>query len=401
MLNSATAPVEKEESCSDAVQSASRRNSPWATADGYPVYVGGIPSSLGEEEIKRAFSLFGEVLWLDILRQRKGELGRGFAFVHFLEESAQKACLEVQNETVNVNGNYLRVATAKKMQKNTLYIGKMPPEMDESRLAGWLRENVGEYHSFVLKCQRLYSYCFVKFESNKVAIKAKDILCAATMEGIPLHVGWADSERSQAENNERRRTVYISNLAEGTTSHELRQCFSQHGPISSVNVVKGSSSGDDHLIAFVIFETSKAAFIAAEECNGTMLNGIQINSEIAKPPKKKKELSRFENRKYSSSDGNLARKAQQSSTKQQQYARKAEGKKSQNQNSRRRSVGVPVLMSYPQQYSPSAMVPPNYYSYPQVAYAGYNPYSLYAVYPPQFVVNEAGSSSSRMDGKPV
>ena len=73
------------------------------------IYVGNISSQLSEEELKEAFSSYGEVSSAKLIKDKyTGEL-RGFGFVEMSEKSEAEAAIaglngkELKGKTLNVN----------------------------------------------------------------------------------------------------------------------------------------------------------------------------------------------------------------------------------------------------------------------------------------------------------
>jgi polyadenylate-binding protein len=65
--------------------------------------------------------------------------------------------------------------------------------------------------------------------------------------------------------------VYVKNFAEGTTEEDLRQIFSDFGPITSVAVMR-DSSGISKSFGFVNFENADDAANAVRVLNGKRIN---------------------------------------------------------------------------------------------------------------------------------
>ena len=76
--------------------------------------------------------------------------------------------------------------------------------------------------------------------------------------------------------------IYVGNLPFTTTEHELRDLFSHHGEVHSVNVIEDRDTGRPRGFAFVeMDEDSADAAISA--LGGSDLGGRALNVNEAKP----------------------------------------------------------------------------------------------------------------------
>ncbi len=84
------------------------------------IYVGNLPFSTTEDEIKDLFSTHGEVISVNIISDRETGRSRGFGFVEMGEEDATKAIEALDNN--EFNGRKLHVNEAKeRTQKNNRF----------------------------------------------------------------------------------------------------------------------------------------------------------------------------------------------------------------------------------------------------------------------------------------
>ncbi|HMB26436.1 MAG TPA: RNA-binding protein [Patescibacteria group bacterium] len=76
------------------------------------VFVGSLPFSTTEEELKEAFSKVGEVESANIIQDRETGRSRGFGFVEFKTDEAAQAAIEEFNEK-EFNGRKIFVNIAR------------------------------------------------------------------------------------------------------------------------------------------------------------------------------------------------------------------------------------------------------------------------------------------------
>jgi RNA recognition motif-containing protein len=79
------------------------------------------------------------------------------------------------------------------------------------------------------------------------------------------------------------RKLYVGNLPYSATETSLRDAFSAHGKVDSVNVISDRDTGQSKGFAFVEMSTDAEAQKATEAMNGVQLEGRQIKVSEAKP----------------------------------------------------------------------------------------------------------------------
>ncbi|MDO8623584.1 MAG: RNA-binding protein [archaeon] len=78
------------------------------------VYVGNLPFTVGQEELKKLFSKFGEITEATVISDKFSGRSKGFGFVTFAKkEDAEKAVAEMNEK--DVEGRALKVSEAKPM----------------------------------------------------------------------------------------------------------------------------------------------------------------------------------------------------------------------------------------------------------------------------------------------
>ena len=76
--------------------------------------------------------------------------------------------------------------------------------------------------------------------------------------------------------------LYVGNLPYDTTENDLRELFSAHGEVLSVNVIEDRETGRSRGFAFVEMEVD-AANAAISALSGTMLGDRSLSVNEAKP----------------------------------------------------------------------------------------------------------------------
>jgi RNA recognition motif-containing protein len=76
------------------------------------IYVGNLPYSLNEEDLKAAFSQFGEVSSASIIMDSMSGQSKGFGFVEMPENSEADEAIKALNESA-LNGRNIKVNQAR------------------------------------------------------------------------------------------------------------------------------------------------------------------------------------------------------------------------------------------------------------------------------------------------
>ncbi len=77
--------------------------------------------------------------------------------------------------------------------------------------------------------------------------------------------------------------IYIGNLSFNATEEELKKLFSEHGDVSSANIIKDKYTGKPKGFAFVEMANQSEAESAIQALNGKTVDGRNIKVNQAKP----------------------------------------------------------------------------------------------------------------------
>lgn len=133
-------------------------------------------------------------------------------------------------------------------------------------------------------------FCFLEYESHKAASIAKRKLTSGRTNiwNCEILVDWADpQEEPDQETMSKVKVLYVRNLTGDVTEDQLRAMFEKFGGVARVKKIKD--------YAFVHFNDRTQAVAAMESLNGKVINDVQIEVSLAKPPsdrKKKEEILR-------------------------------------------------------------------------------------------------------------
>src|SRR5580698_2694547 len=77
--------------------------------------------------------------------------------------------------------------------------------------------------------------------------------------------------------------LYIGNLSYNTTENQLQEIFSEHGPVTSVDLIMDKFNGRPRGFGFVTMETKEAAEAAIQALNGKNVDGRDLTVNEARP----------------------------------------------------------------------------------------------------------------------
>jgi len=77
--------------------------------------------------------------------------------------------------------------------------------------------------------------------------------------------------------------LYVGNLSFDTTENDLQDLFSQHGPVTEVNLITDRMSGRSRGFAFVTMGTPEAAQAAITALSGKDIQGRALTVNEARP----------------------------------------------------------------------------------------------------------------------
>jgi cold-inducible RNA-binding protein len=75
--------------------------------------------------------------------------------------------------------------------------------------------------------------------------------------------------------------IYVGNLPSGATQREVRDLFSRHGAVDSVQLETDRATG--RLVAFIEMPDDRQADAAMAALNQTMMGGRALNVNEARP----------------------------------------------------------------------------------------------------------------------
>lgn len=190
--------------------------------DAIKMFVGQIPRSMDENDLRKMFEEFGEVYQINVLRDKVTGQSKGCCFVTFY---ARKSALEAQNAMHNIKtlaGMHhpiqMKPADTENRNERKLFIGMLSKRYNEQDVRVMFSS-----HGTIEECTVLRDgggqskgCAFVTFSSRQCAINAiKKMHHSQTMEGCssPLVVKFADTQKEKDAKRLQQVTQNLWNVA--------------------------------------------------------------------------------------------------------------------------------------------------------------------------------------------
>eukprot|EP01102_Stenamoeba_stenopodia_P009796 TRINITY_DN2901_c0_g1_i1.p1 TRINITY_DN2901_c0_g1~~TRINITY_DN2901_c0_g1_i1.p1 ORF type:complete len:332 (-),score=76.92 TRINITY_DN2901_c0_g1_i1:537-1532(-) len=243
--------------------------------DDRTLFVGDVPRTVAEDQLRELFQPYGEVTNVQIKRDKVTQCSLGYAFIQFKERHNASEAKKALHKFVLL-GRSIRIGWA---QKNTnLFVGDLDPTITTEQLREAFRPfgPIVDEETFV----KQLNYGFVKFKHRAHAEKAKREMDGKLLGSRPIRLGWGDS-------NSQKHCVHIQFEGQPTeelTEVELKKTFEKFGEV--INVSLPRSRGELKGYAFVYYEDSDegedSASRAINEFNNGTLAGVTVKCHYGK-----------------------------------------------------------------------------------------------------------------------
>ncbi|KQK12994.1 RNA-binding protein 1 [Brachypodium distachyon] len=200
------------------------------------LYVGGLPPSAHEEELKEHFARYGEVLCARVVRHRDTGYPRGFAFVEFADDEGPRAALEDKEKANHVFGG--RTVDVKRARVKPRYQTEQSfYQYNQNQSPGWYNQS----------------------SSN-------------------TNAGYAGYGSRSCDPNK----VFIGGLRGNITKEDLKSYFGKFGAINDVVVICDGLTHKSRGFGFITFD-SEDSMLKVLENSYHDLNGTKVETKVAIP----------------------------------------------------------------------------------------------------------------------
>jgi len=217
------------------------------------LFVGDLARNITEENLLEVFSPYGEVVKVNVKRDKITGHNLGYGFIQFKDRPSAEVAKD-KLEGTEIGGRRIRLGWA---QKNaTLFIAELDPKITTEDLRREFSRfgPVVEDETFVRRSKGPSRFGFVRFQARVDAERAKAALNAQVFGRRQIRVGWGD-------HNIQKHCVYVTPQGAGELTEDLLlRHFSQFGGVKHVTLVNVADrvSGGLKRCAFVNFEESDA-----------------------------------------------------------------------------------------------------------------------------------------------
>eukprot|EP00640_Fibrocapsa_japonica_P000648 CAMPEP_0113933940 /NCGR_PEP_ID=MMETSP1339-20121228/1297_1 /TAXON_ID=94617 /ORGANISM="Fibrocapsa japonica" /LENGTH=617 /DNA_ID=CAMNT_0000935517 /DNA_START=95 /DNA_END=1948 /DNA_ORIENTATION=- /assembly_acc=CAM_ASM_000762 len=312
------APAAKKAKAEDGA-AVTTKNAPVTTTK-KEIFVGGLAREVTEEDLKELFKDCGEVVDVRVLKDKRNDISKGFAFVRFSNcEEAGKAITKYDKHELKGR----KIGVLPSTENNTLFIGGLQRDWEEETVKKGLEENLSGVVKFEMMMDqstdppRNRGYGFITFDTHADALAAqrkyggRENTNKLEISGHTVNLDWAEDRNSGVDEMAmaKVKTVYANGLPEDITEEELKEAFGKCGEVEKVTMSKDMANAKRKDFAFIAFVDRESALKAVEEMNGKEVKGKEVEVSLAKPqvPRKPRNMSgqggRFGGRGYGGRGG--------------------------------------------------------------------------------------------------
>ncbi|KAI4300483.1 hypothetical protein L6164_033859 [Bauhinia variegata] len=254
---------------------------------GTEVYLGSVPHTASEEDLKNFCGSVGEVLEVRIMKEKGSGEAKGYAFVTFkTKEQASKAIEKLNN--CEVKGRKIKCSTSQ--AKHKLFIGNVPrnwtPE-DMRKVVTKIGPGVISVELFKdpQNSSRNRGFAFIEYYNHACAEYSRQKMSNPNfkLDNNAPTVSWADHKNSESSAASQVKAVYVKNLPEDITQDRLRELFEHHGKITKVVLPPAKAGQEKSRFGFVHFTERSSAMKALNNTEKYEIDGQVLECSLAKP----------------------------------------------------------------------------------------------------------------------
>ncbi|XP_022906115.1 CUGBP Elav-like family member 1 isoform X2 [Onthophagus taurus] len=210
--------------------------------DNIKMFVGQVPRSMDEEDLRKMFEEFGRVHSINVLRDKVTGSSKGCCFVTFY---TRKAALQAQDALHNVktlNGMHhpiqMKPADSENRNERKLFVGMLSKKLGENEVRNLFQPygNIEECTVLRDPAGQSRGCSFVTFATKQSALSAiKGLHQSQTMEGCsaPLVVKFADTQKEKELKRQQQMQANVWNAL--ATSPQLQQPSPTYNPVQIPN----------------------------------------------------------------------------------------------------------------------------------------------------------------------
>lgn len=260
-----------------------------AGQDEAKLFVGSLPKTVTEDEIRPLFEEYGQVKEIFVIKDMSTGMGRGCAFVKFGYKEQALNAIEKLNQKMTMNGSNrpmdVRFAEHKKSQANVSNNVAVMPQMNapmNSRpmvspaVSNQNPRQAGPWKEYFSSDGRPYYHCDISGITQwdtPVEFQFANPANGGAMGG-PAGKSTPEASGPPGAN------IFVFHVPNDWTNTELTNAFGQFGRVISAHIATDKSTRRNRGFAFVSYDDVKSAVAAVTHMNGFMAHGKRLKVSI-------------------------------------------------------------------------------------------------------------------------
>jgi len=292
------------------------------------IIVKNIPIKITDDEIKKHFSLKGDVTDVKVMKSKSG-MSRKFAFIGLKSEIQAQNCIKYFNHTY-FKTNKIEVeaakvqgdsSLAKPWSKHSTWVDKTDSKgvngKNKSKSVEGNKDNKllskESKESKISKLMEISKLTSTKSKFDEIGKNIVDgkLTTGPSKNGKELNKNNEDSNTNEAENNTTNNTtndysdllkldakrLYIRNLPFECESTDLRPLFEKYGEVTEIHVPKNFKTNQSFGYGYVSYSTLESTVMALGELDKSIFQGRIIHISPAEIKKEVMSLQALQNKK--------------------------------------------------------------------------------------------------------
>ncbi|CAM8937979.1 unnamed protein product [Rhodiola kirilowii] len=281
------AEVAAEEDHHDALKERRKRKE-------FEVFVGGLDKDATEDDLKKVFSVVGEITEVRLMKNPLTKRNKGFAFLRFATvEQANRAVVELKNPVVNGK----RCGVSPSQDSDTLFLGNICKTWTKEALKEKLKHyGVDDLADLTLVGDSTdegmsRGFAFVEFSSRSDAMDAfKRLQKRDVSFGVDKapKVSFAESFIDPGDEIMAQvKTVFVDGLPASWDEDRVRGVLKKYGEIEKIELARNMPSAKRKDFGFVTFDSHDVAVNCAKNINNTEIgegdHKAKVRARLSRP----------------------------------------------------------------------------------------------------------------------
>ena len=254
------------------------------------IIVKNLPKNINENDIKKHFSVKGDVTDVKIMKKENGK-SRNFCFVGFRDENSAKNAVDYFNKTFlktsKIDVEIAKVQGDPSLKKNKGKKNKFNNDDDNNNQNKETKDS---------KIKKILELSKITKNSSKfdqvLENKNKENNNNENEENNKENNNNNNNNNENEENNNNEKNLdpkrlYLRNLPFQITENDLQNTFEKFGTISDIHIPINHKTNESFGYAYITYETVESCVMALSKMDETFFMGRKLHIEIAEEKTKK------------------------------------------------------------------------------------------------------------------